>query len=47
MKMASRIRLFCMKTLRNGVEDRFTVIVPIEKKDAARKEYEIQGYKVY
>lgn len=46
MKMASRTRLICRKSLRSGVEDRFTVIVPIEKKDAARKEYERQGYKV-
>ena len=46
MKMANRERLLCVKYLRRGVKDRFTVIVPIEKKDAARKEYERQGYKV-
>lgn len=46
MKKANRIQLFCMKFLRIGVIDMFTVVVPIEKKDAARKEYERQGYKV-
>lgn len=46
MYMTNRSSLLCVKFLRKGVVDRFTVIVPIEKKDAARKEYERQGYKV-
>ena len=47
MKSTGRVRLYCAKRLPCGVIDRFTVVVMTAKKDAAKKEYESQGYKVY
>ncbi len=46
MKPKGRVRLTCFKKLPSGVLDKFVVIVTVDKKDAAKKEYEAQGYKV-
>jgi len=46
MKSKGRVKLTCFKKLPCGVIDRFTVMVLVDKKDAAKKEYEAQGYKV-
>lgn len=46
MKRANRVRLNCRKKIRYGVIDHFHVIVTEANKDAAKKEYERQGYTV-
>lgn len=42
----NRSRLLCIKELRSGVFDIFTVVVLAGKEDAAKKEYARWGYKV-
>ena len=46
MKAYGRVKLFCFKRLGHRNVDRFTVVVADGKKDAAKKEYERQGYTV-
>ena len=46
MKSKGRVKLTCIKKFPCGVLDKFKVIVTVDKKDAAKKEYEAQGYKV-
>ena len=46
MKAADRITLSVWKLMRNGVLDRFTVIVSKDNKDSIKQEYESAGYHV-
>lgn len=46
MKAKGRVKLYCVKILPCGVLDRFSVVVMESKKDAAKREYKAQGYKV-
>lgn len=46
MKAKGRITLTCTKKLPCGVIDSFTVVVMEGQKDAVKRKYEEQGYKV-
>ena len=46
MKKEGRTKLFCRKTLRNGISDMFSVIVMTKEKDSAKKMYKDMGYDV-
>jgi hypothetical protein len=46
MKPTNRIRLTVIKKLPCGVIDRFTTVVMAGKKDAVKKQWESQGYRV-
>ncbi len=46
MKRVGRVKLRCSKRLRRRVYDTFFVVVASGKKDAAKAEYERQGYSV-
>ena len=46
MKAKHRVKLLCYKHLSKYVTDKFTVVVMEDKKDAAKREYERQGYQV-
>ena len=47
MKRENRIRLHCRKQIKGRIYDRFSVVVNGSNKDAAKKEYERQGYTVF
>lgn len=46
MKMVNRIKLVCVKKLRNRVYDRFEVRVKPEDEEVVKKKYENMGYLV-
>ena len=48
MKLDNRVRLMCLKFVREGLNvlDRFTVVVLNGDEGAAKKNYESMGYKV-
>lgn len=46
MKKQGRTTLVCRKELSCGVMDMFEVVVASSEKDAAKKNYESQGYHV-
>lgn len=46
MKTDNRTRFLVSKKMRNGIDDRFTVVVLKEEETNAKKGYESRGYKV-
>lgn len=47
MERKKRVTLICYKNIIGDVYDRFRVVVSADKKDAAKSEYQRQGYHVY
>lgn len=46
MRVENRAKLLCSKYLKGRSCDEFTVVVTQNNRDAAKKEYERQGYQV-
>lgn len=46
MKVTNRVTLYCSKKIREGIYDRFRVVVSKDRENDAQKEYKRQGYEV-
>lgn len=46
MKKVGRVRLFCYKRLKNGVNDAFSVVVSEKDEMSAKANYKSMGYDV-
>ena len=46
MKREGRTVMYCHKVLPNGITERFRVVVASNAANEAKRNYELQGYKV-